>query len=200
MRTLLVSVAAATIAFSGVAVAGPERPIVYEDPDDTDGPLDVLRLTRTLVTHEGERHYAHRVHFQERWEDDEVHLVFSATTHDFRVPSWCEEDDCTGDWEGHVFEDEDGTLRGNILEVSNCNDCQPWSLDVSAAPDGDVVFFLPRDLFYRGTDRYLMQLETQFDNTFRTNAEPACRVLVCHDEVPGDDEWLPFPVGGRARG
>lgn len=86
MRAVVCAVVLAMLLPFGAAEARPRAPIVYEDPDDTAGPFDVLSVTRTRAKHWGARAYEHRVRFQERWEDDEVEATFLLSAHGFEAP------------------------------------------------------------------------------------------------------------------
>lgn len=195
MRRFVASLTAVLLLVSGAAAARPPGPVVHEDADDTAGPLDVLSVTRTSAKVRGERVFRHRIHFQERWADDEVQATFLVSAFGFEVPSWCAEDDCTGDWDGRIYEDDEGVLRAEMWALSNCDDCQAWAVPVVEEDDGDVVLTLPKSLFYGGADYYEMRLETHFENTLRANAEVDCRVPVCHDYVPdAEDEWMRFSL------
>ena len=195
MRLRILLLAVSVLLPGGAAVARPPQAIVYEDPDDSEGPLDVLSVSRTQVGYAGRRHYEHRIDFQERWDDDYVAGSFLLSSYGFEHPSWCDDDDCTGDWEGTIYEDDEGRVRAELWALDNCNDCQGFEIPAEEDAQGDLLLRFPRKLLFPGTDYYLLRLQTHFENTFRANAEPRCRLPVCDDYVPDGEEGMRFPVG-----
>lgn len=196
MRAVVVGLLACLLLPAGAAEARPRDPIVYEDPDDTDGPFDVKSVTRTDVRFFGGLHYQHRIEFHELWLDGEpLAGGFFLHERDFRRPRLCDTDTCTGTWVGEIYTDDRGNVQAYMEEVSNCNDCN-WSFQVPVwEHDGGLTLLVPRELLYDGPHSYTMQVWTEFSNLLRVNTSPECRAETCEDFAADEETAMRFPVG-----
>lgn len=195
MRAVVLGLVAVLLFPMGAAGARPPVALSYEDPDDTGGPLDVLRVTRTDVSHYGGLHYQHRIDFQQRWEDDTVAIELYLHERDFRRSPLCEADTCTGTWVGEVYEDERGNLQAYMAEVSNCDACSVDFEIPVREEDGSILVLVPRALLYAGRHWYTLQFRTQFSNLLGANASVECRLELCEDYAADDETTMRFPVG-----
>lgn len=187
MWALLLGLVLAASVVADPAQAARQRS--YEDPEDSHGNLDIVKISGFRVrTAEHGVVYRTLLRMQDEWLDQDVDIEFYYREIGARFPSWCD-DDCSGDYVGWIYYDtEQGKIRATGYEPVNC-DCVDMAWPVGRSDGSSIWIDIPETFLYDGTHRYEIEFIARSQVQAEPVALPVC-VTACRDNV----RRLSFPT------
>lgn len=179
VAALLLALAVIPISGSSAQAAGQQT---YEDPDDSRGNLDIVKISGfRLRTADHGVVYRTVLTTQDEWLDQDVDIEFYYREVGARFPSWCG-DDCSGDYVGWVYFDAaQGKIRARGYEPVNC-DCTSVEWPVGRSNKSSIWIDIPETYLYAGSHAIEIEFIAQSQRQAEPLPLPVC-ITVCRDDV-----------------